>query len=322
MRKAFGIFMVIFFVAFTGARLVAAGDAQGNGDQAAEKADGHGAHQGPGPHGKTNEHWSIVKQWVPDALFRNLQTTFGASIKGNKDIHVSHVFFAVITFLFGVMLAFAAARKLKQGEMDLLPEKKFSAFTFFDIIIESLLKLMETMMPRKHALHALPIITSLAVFILICNIMGLVPGMLTPAESLNTTLALAMFSFVTYVYFSIKVQGVGGTLKHLMGPIPALAPLMFLIEALGFFIIRPASLSLRLLGNMFGDHQVLMAFLSFNLLLVPLPVMALGLIVCIVQTVVFCLLTMVYIAIAVEEHHHDEEHGDHGHDHDHAHAHA
>ncbi len=308
MKKAFGIFMVLFFVAFTGARLMAAGDGAEAGAKNTDPA--AAAHHVDGPKGKTNEHWSLAKEYLPDSLFRNMQVRFGPSWKeGTKDIHVSHVIFAVVTALLGILLALAAARKLKDPDRVLLPEKKLTAFTFFDLLMEAMLKLMESMMPRKYALQALPIITAFAVFILIGNCMGLVPGMLTPAESLNTTFMLATFSIVTYVYFSIKVQGAVGTLKHLMGPIPALAPLMFPIEALGFFIIRPGSLALRLLGNMFGDHQVLVNFLGFHILLVPLPVMALGLLVCVVQTVVFCMLTMVYIAMAVEVH----DHGDHGH---------
>jgi len=310
-KKAFGIFMILFLVAFTGARLWAAGGGDGKKDPCKDATVDV-------LRGKQCEHWSVAKQFIPDTLFRNLQEKFGPSWKeGKKDIHVSHVFFGFLTALLGILLAMAAARKLKDPDKVMLPEKRMSAFTFFDILMEAMLKLMESMMPRKHALAALPIITAFAVFILIANVMGLVPGMLTPSESLNTTLALAIFSLLTYMYFSIKVHGVGGTLKHLMGPIPALAPLMFPIEALGFFLIRPGSLALRLLGNMYGDHQVLVNFLAFNILLVPLPVMVLGLLVCVVQTVVFCMLTMVYIAIAVEEH----DHGDHGHG-EHAEAHA
>ena len=89
-------------------------------------------------------------------------------------------------------------------------------------------------------------------------------------------------------------------LKHFCGPLWWLAPLMLPIELISH-IVRPASLALRLFGNMFGDHKVLGIFLGFNILFVPLPVMALGMMVCTVQALVFCLLTMVYFSMAVED---------------------
>jgi len=73
-------------------------------------------------------------------------------------------------------------------------------------------------------------------------------------------------------------------------------------------IARPMSLTLRLFGNMVGDHKVLGVFLGFGILLLPLPVMVLGVIVCVVQTLVFCLLSVVYIGMAIEDLHHDEHH--------------
>ena len=121
-----------------------------------------------------------------------------------------------------------------------------------------------------------------------------------------------LVSFIAYNFWGIKQQGVVNYLKHFMGPLLLLAPLIFVIELISHFV-RPCSLALRLLGNMFGDHMVLSIFMGFNIIFVPLPVMVLGLLVCIVQTVVFTMLTIVYIALAVEEHdhHHDEGHPEH-----------
>jgi F-type H+-transporting ATPase subunit a len=95
----------------------------------------------------------------------------------------------------------------------------------------------------------------------------------------------------------------------MMGPIWWIAPLIFVIELIGHFA-RILSLSMRLMGNMFGDHMVLSIFLGFNLLLVPLPLIALGLVVCVVQTLVFTLLTIVYIAMAIEQHDDHHEHAE------------
>ncbi len=176
--------------------------------------------------------------------------------------------------------------------------------------MEMLLGLMTSMMPREKALKFLPIVTSAAVFILISNLLGLIPGFVPPTQNLNTTLALGLIAFVYYNYQGIRrPRASSGTSSTSSGPMLVLAPLILVIEIIAY-CVRPLSLSLRLMGNMFGDHQVLFIFMSFGLPLIPLPLMALGLMVCIVQTVVFTLLFIVYLSLAAEDH-------DHGHD-DHA----
>ena len=96
-----------------------------------------------------------------------------------------------------------------------------------------------------------------------------------------------------------------GHFKHMAGPVLALAPLIFVIEVIGH-LARPASLSLRLAGNMIGDHMALSNFLGLTYLVVPIAILGLGVIVCLVQTLVFCLLSTVYIGLAIEpqDHHH------------------
>ncbi|MEC9073216.1 MAG: F0F1 ATP synthase subunit A, partial [Myxococcota bacterium] len=172
---------------------------------------------------------------------------------------------------------------------------------------------MEGMMTREQALRFLPLITAFFVFILMGNALAMVPGMLPPTDNLNTTAALGIIAFCAYNWWGIQQQGLVAHVGHLFGPVWWLSWLIFPIEVISH-LVRPASLALRLAGNMFGDHKVLGIFLGFQALgfvLVPLPVMILGTVVIIVQAVVFTLLTIVYISMAVEEHgdHHDGEHG-------------
>ena len=106
--------------------------------------------------------------------------------------------------------------------------------------------------------------------------------------------------------------------KHFLGPVWWLAPLMLPIELVSH-IARPLSLTLRLLGNMAADHKVVSSFFALVPLIVPVPFLILGVMVVIVQTLVFCLLSMVYIQGAVtHEGHGDDDH--HGHE-EHAHEH-
>jgi F-type H+-transporting ATPase subunit a len=111
----------------------------------------------------------------------------------------------------------------------------------------------------------------------------------------------ARCSSLTHVY-GVKEHGLA-YFKHFLGPTPALAPLMLPIEIVSH-IARPISLTLRLMGNMVADHKVVFSFFMLVPILVPMPFMLLGLLVCLVQAIVFCTLTMVYLSMAVEHEEH------------------
>jgi len=143
-------------------------------------------------------------------------------------------------------------------------------------------------------------IGTFAVLILVSNLLGLVPGCMPPTGNIIVTLSLALCSFVTYNFYGIRAQGLG-YIKHFMGPILVMAPLFFPIEVVSH-IARPMSLAIRLFGNIFGDHQVSGVFLHLVPFAVPVPFILLGIFVAFVQTLVFCLLSMIYISQAVEHH--------------------
>ncbi len=150
-----------------------------------------------------------------------------------------------------------------------------------------------------------PLIAGLAVFILVGNLMGLIPGLAQPTANLNTTLALAIISFLVYNYEGIKKHGFINYIKHFAGPIPWMAPLMFPIEVVSH-LSRILSLSFRLFGNMFGDEMVVMVLLMLIPFLVPVAGEFIVFANSFLQTFIFCILTVVYIATAIEEH--EEEH--------------
>ena len=264
----------------------------------------------PVVHHGHGDHWSIFSEIIPAEVSDSLKEAMGPTYLHGKDVdQIAHVYTGIVVLLFCLGLCFAAWRRLRRPEDYLLPPKRWGALAFFDILIDAVMGLMTQMMPRDKAIRFLPLVASFAVFILISNAMALIPGMLPPTDTLRTTLALGVVSFLAYNYWGIKQQGLWNYVKHFFGPIPLLAPLIFVIELISHFV-RPLSLALRLMGNMYGDHQVLGKFLGFGLLLLPIPVMALGLMVIVVQALVFTLLTIVYIAIAVEDH--DDHHAEHG----------
>jgi F-type H+-transporting ATPase subunit a len=213
-----------------------------------------------------------------------------------------HVLFAIVAALFVLYgaLRFKAAVTGK-GTAGLIPPARFNIRNFFELICDTTFGLMVGVMGEKNAKKYFPFIASFAFFILFCNLMALLPGMGVATTTLKTNLALSGIVFLSYNYFGIREHGLS-YLKHFLGPIPWLAPLMLPIEIISH-LARPASLAIRLMGNMFGDHKVVFSFFVLFPLLLPIPFLLLGLLVAVIQTLVFCLLSMVYISMAVAHDH-------------------
>jgi F-type H+-transporting ATPase subunit a len=162
----------------------------------------------------------------------------------------------------------------------------------------------------------LPVIGTFGILILVSNLMGLVPGLMSPTAATSVTFALGISSFVYYNAIGIKENGLVGHLKHFMGPIIWLAPLMFVIELISN-LVRPMSLGIRLFGNLFGDEQILGTISNlapWTKWGLPVLIMPLSLFVAFMQTFIFVLLSILYIS---EVSHHPGDHGDEGHGHDH-----
>jgi len=198
------------------------------------------------------------------------------------------------TFVFGVviLLAFIASRALsveRPGGIQQVTELSVGGFV----------GLMEDTIPH-HARRHLPVIGTFAVFILVSNLLGMVPGFGSPTASANVTLALALVSFTYYNIAALREVGPVAHVKHFLGPVAALAILIGPIEIFSHFA-RNLSLSMRLFGNIFGEHQATGIFQGFfGGWLIPLPMMVLGLFGAFLQTFIFCLLSMIYIALATE----------------------
>src|SRR5687767_4710845 len=158
----------------------------------------------------------------------------------------------------------------------------------------------------KHGLKYLPVVGTFGVLILVSNLMGLVPGLMSPTASTSVTFALGVSSFVYYNAIGIRENGLAGHLRHFMGPIIWLAPLMFVIELISN-LVRPMSLGIRLFGNLFGDEQILGTIANlapWTKWGMPVLIMPLSLFVAFMQTFIFVLLSILYISEV--SHHHDE----------------
>jgi F-type H+-transporting ATPase subunit a len=154
----------------------------------------------------------------------------------------------------------------------------------------------EQVMGHGHDPH-LPVLTCLLVFILLCNCIGLFPGVDTPTANPSVPLGLALFTFIYYNWNGIRAQGPIGYIKHFMGPVWWIAPLMFPIEIISH-LARIMSLTVRLYANMFASDLLTVVF--FSLIPPAIPIIFLGLHfgVALIQAYIFMLLTTIYLAEA------------------------
>ena len=246
---------------------------------------------------------TILHDYIPGVkeLDHMIADALGKGLLKGSDGSAAHVVVAILVTLFIFYLTFRYQSLRKKAENPLLPEARLNARSVVEILCDASLGLLEGIMGKTVARDMLPLIGSMAFFILFCNLAGLVPGLLPPTDVISTNIVLALIVFFATHIYGIKKNGMEH-IKHMGGPLWWLSWLIFPIEIISH-LARPLSLTLRLFGNMVGDHKVLSIFLGFGILFVPIPVMILGTIVCIVQALVFCLLSAVYIGMALEDLH-------------------
>ncbi|MBC7899921.1 MAG: F0F1 ATP synthase subunit A [Saprospiraceae bacterium] len=174
----------------------------------------------------------------------------------------------------------------------------------------------------EHGFKYFPVVATFAVLVLISNLMGLFPLFMAPTASVNVTFALAISSFIYYNYVGISENGIVKHLGHLTGPrLPLImtiiiTPLIFSVELISN-MIRPFTLGVRLFANMFADEKIFMEITGlyppFTQIGIPLLLTGLAVFVALVQTLVFTLLSMIYISEVSHpphEHHGEEDHTD------------
>jgi F-type H+-transporting ATPase subunit a len=159
----------------------------------------------------------------------------------------------------------------------------------------------------------LPLIGTVGLFIFTANMIGKVPGMMSPTANINVTLGCAITVWVFYHLMGVREQGLVSYLKHfavMPGAPIAIAPLVLIIEVISH-VSRVMSLSLRLFGNIFGEEMVVVIIASIVPFVAPLPMMVLGVVTGTLQAFIFVMLTIIYLAAAV---HTDHEHDAHAHE--------
>jgi F-type H+-transporting ATPase subunit a len=210
-----------------------------------------------------------------------------------------HVATALIVLGLIIFFVLRANAQRAAARDQAIPDDSLTFRNIAELLVEGVISMAEGILGHQ-AKKYVPLYGTFFIYILACNLMGLLPGFSPPTTNFNVTLALGLLSFTAYNVFGFKEQGVG-YLKHFVGPMLWLAPLMIPLELISNFV-RPFSLALRLLGNMTGDHTVLEIFTDLTKVGIPVIFYGLGTFVSFVQAFVFTLLSMVYVSLAVTHH--------------------
>jgi F-type H+-transporting ATPase subunit a len=219
---------------------------------------------------------------------------FGIHVEDPAHLVPDYVLISLIVVLLLILIFGLASRKL-----EMVPGRRQSLLEMIVQAFEG--QLVEIIGPKGG--RYLPLVATVGIFIFSCNLIGLVPGLMSPTSKLNVTAACALVVFLYYHWQGIRAQGPLKYLKHFFGPIPALAPLLLPIEIISHFS-RVVSLSIRLFGNIFAEELLILVIASIIPFFLPLPFMAVAIFTSFIQAFVFVLLTCVYLSGAVS---HEEE---------------
>jgi F-type H+-transporting ATPase subunit a len=145
-------------------------------------------------------------------------------------------------------------------------------------------------------------VTCIFLFVVLNNVLGLIPGIVTPTSQPVIPLGIAVLTFLYYNFHGLREQGVVGYMKHFAGPVWWIAPLLFPIEIISH-CARMMSLTIRLYANMFASDLVTLVFFSLFPLAIPAVFLGLHFAVSLIQAYVFMLLAMIYLSQAVAHEH-------------------
>jgi F-type H+-transporting ATPase subunit a len=209
-------------------------------------------------------------------------------------------FMALVVVLIVLALALSFRRAVLKAVDPAVPEDRLGSRNIMEMAVEMVVSLSDSIIGKEGRKYV-PLFGSLFIFILTSNLLGLVPGFTPPTSSFSSNLALGLVVFVAYNYWGVRANGVH-YFKQFMGPVIFLAPLFILIELFSH-AFRPLSLSIRLFGNMFGDHLVLEIFTGLTKFVIPVAFYILGTLVSVIQAAVFTILSIIYVAMAISHEH-------------------
>jgi F-type H+-transporting ATPase subunit a len=209
-------------------------------------------------------------------------------------------FTSLVVILLIVALAVGFRRALRSANDPVIPDDRLGARNIIELLVELVVSLSDSIIGKKGRKYV-SLFGSLFIFTLIANLLGLVPGFTPPTSNLWANLGLGLVVFVAYHFYGVRENG-ARYFKQFVGPMLLLAPLFIIIEVFSH-AFRPMSLSIRLYGNMFGDHLVLEIFSGLTKVVIPVVFYILGTLVSVIQAAVFTILSVIYVAMAISHEH-------------------
>ncbi|MGZ8176114.1 MULTISPECIES: F0F1 ATP synthase subunit A [Methylobacter] len=191
----------------------------------------------------------------------------------------------------GIMLVITAIAWLSTRHLDMLPGK---LQTTVEGIVVAIDEAIAAVAP-EHGRQIMPFIASLWLFLIIANLVGLIPGLHSPTRDLSVTSALAILVFLSVHWFGIKTQGLKNYLRHYLSPSPILLPFHIISE-----FTRTLALAIRLFGNMMSLEMAAVLILLVAGFLAPIPILMLHIIEALVQAYIFGMLALIYVAGAIQ----------------------
>jgi F-type H+-transporting ATPase subunit a len=244
-------------------------------------------------------------QLVPGVGDDTLLAGLGITKYTHVHLHAWLACGAVIIFAIVARLGLEAAKK-RPGLEKYYAEESFSPRNLAEVFTSGMKSIMGDILEPEDIKIFFPFIGGLFIYIFACNIMGIIPGFLPPTDNINTNAGMAAIVFLLFNFVGLKRDAVS-YIKHLMGPVLFLAPFMFGVELISL-VVRPVALTIRLTGNMFGDHTVFTIMSGLTQWVIPCIFLLLAMLVSTIQAFVFSLLTTIYIGLSVPHHDHDESH--------------
>lgn len=243
---------------------------------------------------------TLLLAHMKDTLEHNASYLGHTFVNGNPPTWQSTepIISAVMVAILLVFIGFHVRSRLGKVDERIVPKERLTLTTFMELFLGYFYDLAKGIMGPTRAKKYFPVVGASACFVFFSNVLALVPGAPVPTTSLGVTLGCGLVVFILFNIYGLKENGLA-YIKHLAGPAWYLAPLMFVIETISL-LVRPLTLAIRLMLNMAVDHLIVGIFAGLVAVLVPLPFMALGVLVLIVQTLVFTMLTCVYIGLATE----------------------
>jgi F-type H+-transporting ATPase subunit a len=204
-----------------------------------------------------------------------------------------------LTYTWLIMALLFVVPKLTLGKLELVPG---TGQNFWEIFIGGLMDFFTEQMGKERARMIFPVLSTFFIYILLANMIGLIPGFMSPTSSLNITFAMTIIIWVFHHILGFRYHGLH-YYKHFMGPILLIAPFMFVLELIANFA-RLISLSMRLFGNIMAKEVLLsVLFMLAGAYFAPLPILFLGVLVSFIQAAVFVLLSVIYCVGAMEHAH-------------------